>query len=174
MKSTVVDESLSSFKPMYCSREYQASTRLSQQYEKSTSKDGEDWNLSGMTSTMASLLLRVSGTGRCTSYWLPTTLMTLRCRIKVRLLWHRCTNRPWHRPLLNIKLKPNPRLSPGTHLRCWRLGQSKGGLVVGLCQGPVDASINASLTGKHGILSAVKENWEALNSQCCLETELKR
>ena len=28
MKSTVVDESLSSFKPMYCSREYQASTRL--------------------------------------------------------------------------------------------------------------------------------------------------
>ena len=37
MKSTVVDESLSSFKPMYCSREYQASTRLSQQYEKSTS-----------------------------------------------------------------------------------------------------------------------------------------
>ena len=33
----VVDESLSSFKPMYCSREYQASTRLSQQYEKSTS-----------------------------------------------------------------------------------------------------------------------------------------
>ena len=27
MKSTVVDESLSSFKPMYCSREYQASTR---------------------------------------------------------------------------------------------------------------------------------------------------
>ena len=38
MKSTVVDESLSSFKPMYCSREYQASIRLSQQYEKSTSK----------------------------------------------------------------------------------------------------------------------------------------
>ena len=38
MKSTVVDESLSSFKPMYCSREYQASTSLSQQYEKSTSK----------------------------------------------------------------------------------------------------------------------------------------
>ena len=37
MKFTVVDESLSSFKPMYCSREYQASTRLSQQYEKSTS-----------------------------------------------------------------------------------------------------------------------------------------
>ena len=37
MKSTVVDESLSSFKPMYCSREYQVSTRLSQQYEKSTS-----------------------------------------------------------------------------------------------------------------------------------------
>ena len=28
MKSTVVDESLSSFKPMYCSREYQASTRM--------------------------------------------------------------------------------------------------------------------------------------------------
>ena len=41
MKSTVVDESLSSFKPMYCSREYQASTRLSQQYEKSTSKSSE-------------------------------------------------------------------------------------------------------------------------------------
>ena len=38
MKSTVVDESLSSFKPMYCSREYQASTRLIQQYEKSTLK----------------------------------------------------------------------------------------------------------------------------------------
>ena len=36
MKSTVVDESLSSFKPMYCSREYQTSTRLFQQYEKST------------------------------------------------------------------------------------------------------------------------------------------
>ena len=39
MKSTVVDESLSYSKPMYCSREYQASTRLSQQYEKSTSND---------------------------------------------------------------------------------------------------------------------------------------
>ena len=38
MKSTVVDESLSSFKPMYCSREYQTSTRLIQQYEKSTLK----------------------------------------------------------------------------------------------------------------------------------------
>ena len=36
MKSTVVGESLSSLKPMYCSREYQASTRLIQQYEKST------------------------------------------------------------------------------------------------------------------------------------------
>ena len=36
MKSTVVDESLSSFKPMYCSREYHTSTRLNQQYEKST------------------------------------------------------------------------------------------------------------------------------------------
>ena len=32
----VVDESLSSYKPMYCYREYQASTRLIQQYEKST------------------------------------------------------------------------------------------------------------------------------------------
>ena len=41
MKSTVVDESLSSFKPMYCSREYQVSTRLSQQYEKSTSNSLE-------------------------------------------------------------------------------------------------------------------------------------
>ena len=40
MNSTVVDESLSSFKPMYCSREYQASTRLSQQYEKSTPNYG--------------------------------------------------------------------------------------------------------------------------------------
>ena len=38
MKSKVVEESLSSFKPMYCSREYQASTRLIQQYEKSTLK----------------------------------------------------------------------------------------------------------------------------------------
>ena len=38
MKSTVVDESLSFYKPMYCSREYQASTRLIQQYEKSTLK----------------------------------------------------------------------------------------------------------------------------------------
>ena len=36
LDDTVVDESLSSFKPMYCSREYQASTRSSQQYEKST------------------------------------------------------------------------------------------------------------------------------------------
>ena len=40
MKSTVVDESLSSFKPMYCSREYQTSTRLIQQYEKSTLNKG--------------------------------------------------------------------------------------------------------------------------------------
>ena len=39
MVMDVVDESLSSFKPMYCSREYQASTRLSQQYEKSTSNE---------------------------------------------------------------------------------------------------------------------------------------
>ena len=43
MKSTVVDESLSSFKPMYCSREYHASTRLSQEYEKSTSKNKYIW-----------------------------------------------------------------------------------------------------------------------------------
>ena len=43
MKSTVVDESLSSFKPMYCSREYQASTRLIQQYEKSTLKDRDNF-----------------------------------------------------------------------------------------------------------------------------------
>ena len=43
MKSTVVDESLSSFKPMYCSREYQASTRLIQQYEKSTLKDNHEY-----------------------------------------------------------------------------------------------------------------------------------
>ena len=41
MKSTVVDESLSSFKPMYCSREYQTSTRLNQQYEKSTLNIGK-------------------------------------------------------------------------------------------------------------------------------------
>ena len=41
MKSTVVDESLSSFKPMYCSREYQTSTRLNQQYEKSTLKGNQ-------------------------------------------------------------------------------------------------------------------------------------
>ena len=40
LSSTTVDESLSSFKPMYCSREYQASTRLIQQYEKSTLSDG--------------------------------------------------------------------------------------------------------------------------------------
>ena len=30
MKSTVVDESLSSYQPMYCSREYQASTSIPQ------------------------------------------------------------------------------------------------------------------------------------------------
>ena len=42
---TVVDESLSSFKPMYCSREYQASTRLIQQYEKSTLKRHLDYPL---------------------------------------------------------------------------------------------------------------------------------
>ena len=41
MKSTVVDESLSSFKPMYCSREYHTSTRLNQQYEKFTLKLGK-------------------------------------------------------------------------------------------------------------------------------------
>ena len=39
MKSTVVDESLSSFKPMYCSREYQASTRLGASYLLVTAKD---------------------------------------------------------------------------------------------------------------------------------------
>ena len=42
MKSTVVDESLSSYKPMYCSREYQTSTRLNQQYEKSTLNQSKD------------------------------------------------------------------------------------------------------------------------------------
>ena len=36
MKSTVVDENLSSTKPMYCSREYFKTSRLIQQYEKST------------------------------------------------------------------------------------------------------------------------------------------
>ena len=60
MKSTVVElKSLSSFKPMYCSREYHTSTRLNQQYEKSTLKfkilvrlgsvifpcQGQIWNL---------------------------------------------------------------------------------------------------------------------------------
>ena len=34
MKSTVVDESLSSFKPMYCSREYQASTAFNSPFRK--------------------------------------------------------------------------------------------------------------------------------------------
>ena len=43
MKSAVVDESLSSYKPMYCSREYQTSTRLNQQYEKSTLKRQIVW-----------------------------------------------------------------------------------------------------------------------------------
>ena len=37
MKSTVVDESLSSYKPMYCSREYQTST-LSDFEDESTSE----------------------------------------------------------------------------------------------------------------------------------------
>ena len=36
MKSTVVDESLSSFKPMYCSREYQASTRTGRKFDVQT------------------------------------------------------------------------------------------------------------------------------------------
>ena len=58
MKSTVVDESLSSFKPMYCSREYQASTRLSNlqlqdtfcshiitQIEKGNIKEGQTYKM---------------------------------------------------------------------------------------------------------------------------------
>ena len=49
MKSTVVDESLSSFKPMYCSREYQASTRrhlLSCRSELEAEKSPSECNLS--------------------------------------------------------------------------------------------------------------------------------
>ena len=38
-KSTVVDESLSSIKLMYCSREYNFTSRFNQQYEKSTSNE---------------------------------------------------------------------------------------------------------------------------------------
>ena len=55
MKSTVVNESLSSTKPMYCSREYFKTSRLIQQYEKSTLKFfvvlGNGSALTGMSDT---------------------------------------------------------------------------------------------------------------------------
>ena len=57
MKSTVVDESLSSYKPMYCSREYQASTRLIQQYEKSTLNNKVDFVFISISGAFTQTLL---------------------------------------------------------------------------------------------------------------------
>ena len=50
-------------------------------------------------------LHRVSGTGWCTIWWLPATLMTIRYKIKVRLHQQGDTTSIWHRLFPNIKLE---------------------------------------------------------------------
>ena len=59
MKTTAVVESLSYYKPMYCSREYQFTTRFIQQYEKSTSKNFTDsfWLILMMAAILKSAIL---------------------------------------------------------------------------------------------------------------------
>ena len=46
---------------------------------------------------------------------------------------------------------------------------------MGLHQGPVDAAIKATLTGRKRFLDIMRNiNLEAQTSQCCQEAELKR
>ena len=78
---------------MYCSREYQASTRLSQQYEKSTSKTIKGYQV--IQNTCAKLVL---GTPKYSSstealqcmYWLP---IQQRITYKIGLISFKCINK---------------------------------------------------------------------------------
>ena len=58
---------------------------------------------------------------------------------------------------MNSKVEPSPGLSLGTPHGGRVLGRTKGGLVVELCQGPVNVSIKASLNERNGILKIIKK-----------------
>ena len=122
-----------------------------------TDEDDENCDTSGTMFPMAPFLPTLSGTGWCTSCWLSAILTTVRLSVKMRLLWKGGTNKLWCRPFLNIKPEPGLWLGSDSPHRGWRLGQSKGGYVVGLCQGPVKTSTKANLTGMNRILNTVKK-----------------
>ena len=116
----------------------------------------ESCNISEMPSSMVPLLPIISRTCRCTSSWLPATLMTVRLSIKVRLLYQGGTTWLWHRLYLYINLEPSLWLHFGTPHRGWTPGQCKWGWLLCLCKWPLHAVIQASLTMRNGILNIVK------------------
>ena len=117
----------------------------------------EDSNTSGMPSLIAPILPRFTGACRCTSSWLPPTLMTVRLSNKARLLHQDGIARLWHRLFLHIKPEPSLCSGPGTPHRGWVLAQSKWGLLVSLCLRPIDVTIKASLTRRNRILNVVNK-----------------
>ena len=119
-------------------------------------EDEEDFDTSGIISPISPFLPRVS-TGRCNSQWIPTILMTIRLRVNVRPLCQGGTSRLWHKLFLNIKPEPSLWLCSGTPHTDQGLGQSKEGLMVSLYQGPVNKSIQSSLTRRYRILNTVKK-----------------
>ena len=77
-------------------------------------------NTSGTLSPMASLLSRVSVTGRCIPSWPSATLMTFSSVIQKRLLCQVDTSRPKHRSLLYIKPEPSLWFVPGIPHVGWK------------------------------------------------------
>ena len=84
-------------------------------------------------------------------WWLSSLLS------KVRILHHGCTTRFWHRWFLYINPQPSLWLGPGIPYRDYTQGQSKRGLLMSLCQRPVDLTIKTTITRRNSILNVVKE-----------------
>ena len=122
-----------------------------------TTEEDEDCDISGTMPTIAPLLPRISDTDWCTFFWLPAKPVTIRLRIKVRLLWHIGTTKLWQRPLLKLNQNPALDLILVSCMGGWGLGKSRRGLVVGLHQEPVHTAIKASLTGRKRILNVIEK-----------------
>ena len=88
---------------------------------------------------------------------LLATWPSLSPTLQVRPLSQRGTTRPQHQPLLHSEMEP--RLWPGfaTPPRGKRLRQAHEGLLLSMCQRPVDVAIQASITRSNHILLDCKE-----------------
>ena len=105
-----------------------------------TTDEDEECDTSGATSPVALFLPRFSGTGQYT----PLTSCHLddyQTQNKGKALLQGGTTRLWHRLLLNIKPEPSTWLGSATLKIARGMWQYKEELVVGLDQGPVDASV---------------------------------